>query len=219
MGPSREVTCYDGFIINGFRFHTKELESRKVTQNSGVLVQGCTFEGQERDYYGQLIKVVELEYYGEENSVFLFQCEWYDSEKGVVIDKYGITTIDTNSRHKPYEPFVIASQVVQVFYANPVSTKAKGWSTAITTKARNTYDVAKNSNEETYQEEEFHDFDLYNIEEQTQNLILLDDSQFAEEVDPSLPEAENEDRECNDEDEDDNDYSNDDEYSEEDDDI
>ena len=28
-GPSTSVTCYRGYIINGFRFHTKEREKGK----------------------------------------------------------------------------------------------------------------------------------------------------------------------------------------------
>ncbi|RVW72866.1 hypothetical protein CK203_057205 [Vitis vinifera] len=37
-GPSTSVTCYRGYIINGFRFHTREREKGKKTQNSGVVV-------------------------------------------------------------------------------------------------------------------------------------------------------------------------------------
>ena len=37
-GPSTSVTCYKGYIINGLRFHTREREKGKKTQNSGVIV-------------------------------------------------------------------------------------------------------------------------------------------------------------------------------------
>ena len=37
-GQSTSVTCYIGYIINGFRFHTREQEKGKKTQNSGVIV-------------------------------------------------------------------------------------------------------------------------------------------------------------------------------------
>nr|CAN75974.1 hypothetical protein VITISV_028848 [Vitis vinifera] len=37
-GPSTSVTCYRGYIINGFRFHTREREKGKKTQNNGVVV-------------------------------------------------------------------------------------------------------------------------------------------------------------------------------------
>ena len=36
-GPSTSVTYYKGYIINGFRFHTREREKEKKIQNSGVL--------------------------------------------------------------------------------------------------------------------------------------------------------------------------------------
>ena len=37
-GPSTLVTCYKEYIINVFRFHTREREKGKKTQNSGVIV-------------------------------------------------------------------------------------------------------------------------------------------------------------------------------------
>ncbi|XP_077242415.1 uncharacterized protein LOC143882921 [Tasmannia lanceolata] len=37
-GPSTIATRYTGFLIKGFRFHTKEREQRRKTQNSGVVV-------------------------------------------------------------------------------------------------------------------------------------------------------------------------------------
>ncbi|KAA0062837.1 hypothetical protein E6C27_scaffold146G00040 [Cucumis melo var. makuwa] len=40
MGPSFDVRCYNGCIVSGLRFHTVELDSRRTTQNSGVMVIG-----------------------------------------------------------------------------------------------------------------------------------------------------------------------------------
>ena len=37
-GPNTLVTCFKGYIINGFRFHTKDYEAKRKTQNSGVVV-------------------------------------------------------------------------------------------------------------------------------------------------------------------------------------
>ncbi|XP_038973982.1 uncharacterized protein LOC120105500 [Phoenix dactylifera] len=38
-GPNNIVNRYDGFIINGFKFHTQEREKFRKTQNSGVIVE------------------------------------------------------------------------------------------------------------------------------------------------------------------------------------
>ena len=40
MGPSFDVRCYNGCIVGGVRFHTIELDSRRTTQNSGIMVIG-----------------------------------------------------------------------------------------------------------------------------------------------------------------------------------
>ena len=37
VGPNKVAKGYSGFIINGFRFHTKSLEENRLTQNSGVI--------------------------------------------------------------------------------------------------------------------------------------------------------------------------------------
>ena len=37
-GLNAFVTCFKGYIINGFRFHTKEHNNKRKTQNSRVVV-------------------------------------------------------------------------------------------------------------------------------------------------------------------------------------
>ena len=82
--PSTSVICYKGYIINGFRFHTREREKGKKTQNSGVVVtiEVSSFASA-RDknpipghvfYYGVLTDVIELHYLGG-NRVILFKCD------------------------------------------------------------------------------------------------------------------------------------------------
>ncbi|KAA0054740.1 CACTA en-spm transposon protein [Cucumis melo var. makuwa] len=38
MGQSFDVRCYNGCIVGGVRFHTIELDSRRTTQNSGIMI-------------------------------------------------------------------------------------------------------------------------------------------------------------------------------------
>ena len=36
-GSNTLVTCFKGYIINGFRFHIKDYEAKRKTQNSRVV--------------------------------------------------------------------------------------------------------------------------------------------------------------------------------------
>ena len=40
--PDLRVTSYKGYIVNGFRFHTRDREQEMNTQNNGVFVIGKT---------------------------------------------------------------------------------------------------------------------------------------------------------------------------------
>ncbi|KAL0347987.1 UNVERIFIED_CONTAM: hypothetical protein Sangu_1026500 [Sesamum angustifolium] len=63
-GPSRRVSCYKGYFVNVFKFHTVEYGQFKATTNYGVCVLGSAYSECEVDYYGLLEEIVELEYYG-----------------------------------------------------------------------------------------------------------------------------------------------------------
>ena len=83
-GSSTSVTCYRGYIINGFRFHTREREKGKKTQNNGVVVtiEVLSFASARDNnpipghvsYYGVLTNVIKLHYLGG-NRVILFKCD------------------------------------------------------------------------------------------------------------------------------------------------
>ena len=60
-GPKSHVKEYTVYMVNGVKFHTRDLDNRRVTQNNGV----CTERDHERemhDFYGHLCKIWELEY-------------------------------------------------------------------------------------------------------------------------------------------------------------
>ncbi|KAH7860103.1 hypothetical protein Vadar_009371 [Vaccinium darrowii] len=54
-GPNLLVTEYSGCIINGVRYHTREVDNHRQSQNSGVLAKG-DHEGKMYNFYGHLIK-------------------------------------------------------------------------------------------------------------------------------------------------------------------
>lgn len=116
-GPSKYVTCFYGYVVNGYRFHTTSHEERTRSQCSGVVVVGDDGSGS-IDYYGQLTEIIELQYLGNKRLV-LFRCDWFDvadKVKGVKEDKYGFTSVDCRRIWKTTEPFVLATQASQAFY-------------------------------------------------------------------------------------------------------
>ncbi|KAG8379093.1 hypothetical protein BUALT_Bualt07G0052300 [Buddleja alternifolia] len=116
-GPDKRVTHYEGCIVNGLRFHTKQREMNKKTQNSGVVVK-VEEESGFRDYYGVLTDIIQLAYLGNHH-VVLFKCDWFEG-KSIQKDKYNYTSINTSKPWKTNEPYVLASQAQQVFYVNDI---------------------------------------------------------------------------------------------------
>ena len=115
--PLKGVQRFKGYVINGFRFHTKELEAKRSKQNSGVLVKGV-MENKYIDYYGVLTEIIELQYV-KDKRIVLFKCDWWDVDnvgKSVKKDRHGFVSINTGFKLVTDEPFILASQAEQVFY-------------------------------------------------------------------------------------------------------
>ncbi|KAF7153609.1 hypothetical protein RHSIM_Rhsim01G0162500 [Rhododendron simsii] len=116
-GPLVNVNIYSGCISNGIRFHTKDRDSHRKSQNSGVMVEG-DHEGKTIGFYGNLCRVWELHYICGRR-VVLFQCEWFNTGRSrfTKADAH-FTSIDVRSRWYKNDPFVLPIQVKQVFYVN-----------------------------------------------------------------------------------------------------
>ncbi|TMW94420.1 hypothetical protein EJD97_010296, partial [Solanum chilense] len=94
--------------------------SRK-SQNSGVTLSATTESfASARDqnpidgeviYYGDIQDIIEVDYYNC-FSVVLFRCDWFHNE----IYEYGLTRVYFNELRCTDDPFLLASQVHQVFY-------------------------------------------------------------------------------------------------------
>lgn len=120
-GPNRVARRFSGYVINGYRFHTKQRDARRKTQSSGVTLVSVTQSfattkdknptTNSINYYGSIIEIIEVDYYGHFKSV-LFRCDWFEVED----DKYGLTCVHFNKRCSMDDPFVLASQVHQCFY-------------------------------------------------------------------------------------------------------
>lgn len=126
-GPSPLVRTYPGFIVNGYRFHTLEYGQNKTTMNSGVCVKGSVYNDDEIDYYGLLEEVIELQYLGPNNSIFLFKCHWFDPTSVRHDKMYGIVDIKHKSKLSTYEPFILTAQAQQVHYSSYITQRNKDW--------------------------------------------------------------------------------------------
>lgn len=121
LGPLRSVTTYQVYFVNGYKFHTREHGLNRSTFNSGVCIKGSNYSDLSSDYYGILVEIVQLEYPALPiKRVVLFKCDWFDPTPnvGVKIHKqYNLVDVNHKRRFKKYEPFVLASQSLQVYYA------------------------------------------------------------------------------------------------------
>ncbi|XP_074377014.1 uncharacterized protein LOC141718530 [Apium graveolens] len=85
LGPNRTARRFTGYVVNGYRFHTSDRDSRCTTQNSSVyLTAQTTSFSSSRDenpivgdvsYYGSIEDIIELDYWGL-FTVVLFKCRW-----------------------------------------------------------------------------------------------------------------------------------------------
>jgi hypothetical protein len=114
-GPDRRAYFYKGYIINGFRFRTKEAEKNLKTQNSGVVVKGDDIT-RNVDYYGVIRCIIQLQYLGRERIV-IFKCDWFEvprknktQGKGFKKDEYEFISLNITQIHFKNEPVVLASQ-------------------------------------------------------------------------------------------------------------
>ncbi|KAG6529930.1 hypothetical protein ZIOFF_012147 [Zingiber officinale] len=156
-GPNFIGIRYEKFLSNGFRFHTKEVERKRKTQNCGVIVRATTSSyssirdqnpiSSELDYYGILQNVIELDYEGG-RIVVLFECDWVSKGKRLKLDEDGFMLANFTNVKRHNKPYILASQAMQVFYVeDPVDCN---WHVIITTDARGQYKMQPVADVDTY---------------------------------------------------------------------
>ncbi|XP_052177584.1 uncharacterized protein LOC127791645 [Diospyros lotus] len=154
-GPHSWAWKYSGYIVNGFKFHTRRRERRRMTQNSGVLLTANTESyASSKDkrpisgdvtFYGVLTDVVEIRYSNEFKFV-LFKCDWVDNNRGMKVDSLNFITVNFNclmyQENKPTdEPFILATQASQVWYvADPLDEE---WHVVMKMTPRDLYNMGK----------------------------------------------------------------------------
>jgi len=109
--------------INGYRFHTKEKDRKSAAQNSGVWYEGIDeATGETKTYYGHIEEIWELDY-GGELQIPIFRCQWV-KPKAIIVDEYGLTTMELQSVNYKDDQWVLANRVAQVaYYAKPKDPK------------------------------------------------------------------------------------------------
>jgi hypothetical protein len=113
--PSTQITTWQGYDINGYRFHTKEKDKKSATQNSGVRYEGIDEStGKSRKYYGVIQDIWELEY-SDKLQITAFRCQWVKLT-GVFVDECGLTTVELQSVGYKDDQWVLASKVAQLAY-------------------------------------------------------------------------------------------------------
>ncbi|KAH7845823.1 hypothetical protein Vadar_006468 [Vaccinium darrowii] len=188
LGPDRRVTRCSGCIVNGTRFHTRDRERVRTTQNSGIVVKG-EYLSEDTDFYGILIDIIELKYnFG--NRVYLFKCQWRDvsdKREGIRKDQHFISVNATKTWYTN-EPFVLASQARQVYYLDDPK-HGGSWQIVQKIHTRNLFDVPEvdeedDSNDETFQQVEV-DGVLVQVDDREVTTLLREDL-AAETVDQSV---------------------------------
>ena len=144
--PFKCVKEWHTYFVNGYKFHTDSWSKGRNTINSGVYVKGLT-KGGEDDCYWIIQKIYELQYNSSSypKKVVLFYCEWFDpSRRGTRVDpKTKIVDIQMNLRYQPFDPFIMAQNVKQVYYISypPFRMDKRNWCVAIKTKPRRQIDI------------------------------------------------------------------------------
>ncbi|XP_031262356.1 uncharacterized protein LOC116120545 [Pistacia vera] len=173
-GPRNHAMSYNGYVINGQRFHTKDVD--KSTQNSGVSIEATTIcRASAKDtsqvvdvvaYYGVIKEIILLDYY--QFQLPIFKCHWANAGHGVKFED-GFTLVNLHQSQNQYvrEPFILATQAKQVFYSKEID--SPNWYVVLKAPPRGYYEL------EMYNEDE----DLTSRPEYvtTHNMNIYDDSE------------------------------------------
>nr|XP_017233077.1 PREDICTED: uncharacterized protein LOC108207129 [Daucus carota subsp. sativus] len=145
--PSFTVLSFEGYLVDGVRYFTKDRDNARVVQNSGVSLVAKTVQvssakdlnpvESDMTFYGRIEEIWELDYHAFKAPLFL--CRWADSDKGVKIDDLGFTLVDLSRQGHKNDKYVSVDQVKQIFYVeDPVDST---WSVVLTSTSRDYHEV------------------------------------------------------------------------------
>lgn len=146
-GPDKRVRAWHACNVNGVRFRTVDSEKDRRTQNSGIMMKvGVENSEEERELYGVLKQVLEVNYGGK--SVFLFRCDWFDldgqKKKSMKMKSDGFfRSVNTSAFWYQEAPFMLASQASTCIYLEDTKL-GDPWKVVVPIGPRGTYDVPEN---------------------------------------------------------------------------
>jgi len=127
-GPNFDIVCSTGFDINNYSFYVKSLDDKSTVQNSGVMLFANAMHFSKVNdknpilastpYYGVIDEIWEVDY--NKFTVPVFKCQWVN-RNAIQKDEMGFTLVDLNRLAYTDEPFIMASQAIQVFYVKDPS--------------------------------------------------------------------------------------------------
>ena len=110
--------------MNGCRYHTKERDDLRTTQNNGVSVVASTMQiASAKDknpifgelcFYGIITEIWDLDY--TKFRILVFKCDRVDNNNDIKVDELGFTLVDLTKVVYKSDSFFLASQAKQVFY-------------------------------------------------------------------------------------------------------
>jgi hypothetical protein len=111
-GPSKHVTSWNAYDINGYTYYTHTKDSKSANQNSGVRVDALDGRGRKVPFFGVIEDIWELDY-GRNIKMALFRCRWI---KQFELNEIGLRVVDLQNIGYEDDPWVLASSVAQVLY-------------------------------------------------------------------------------------------------------
>ncbi|KAL3626689.1 hypothetical protein CASFOL_029432 [Castilleja foliolosa] len=127
----------------------EERDSRRKTQNSGIVVDGNHGDIEMISFYGVLDDIIQLDYV-RGRQLILFKCDWYDlgKKKLTGLQKEGnIVCVRVDGKWYEEDSYILADQARQVFYINDPKL-GKNWRVVIPVSHRHVYDVSEMADED-----------------------------------------------------------------------
>jgi hypothetical protein len=121
-GFRKRVKIYGVHDVNGYRFRSEKYEEKKidlVSRNVGVCVTVYDGDDNPVEYFGIIVDILNISWEGSmELELVLFKCRWFDPTSNGVrrMLNLGLVEVKHSTRLTNFNPFVLASQVTQVYY-------------------------------------------------------------------------------------------------------
>ena len=112
-GPTYIATSYPRYCSRGYGFRVHDNRRTRPTSDYGISVKSGNDV-----YYGVLQEILEVRYPGMlDLRCIVFKCDWYDPilGRGVHVDQFGVTSINSSRKLEKYDPFILGSQAEQVY--------------------------------------------------------------------------------------------------------